>query len=69
MLDLRNLTIDDDFFELGGNSLLAIRLVNKVRRTMGVEMGIQEVFRTPTVAALAATKANAAIEVSVRRRK
>jgi len=46
--------IDDDFFELGGDSLLAARLTNRVRSVLGAPLSIRDVFETPTVAALGA---------------
>ncbi|MFJ6793251.1 amino acid adenylation domain-containing protein [Streptomyces sp. NPDC091268] len=45
---------DDNFFALGGNSLLALRLVNRIRTDLGVELPFGQVFETPTVRALAA---------------
>ncbi|MEY9860751.1 amino acid adenylation domain-containing protein [Catenulispora sp. GAS73] len=45
--------IHDDFFELGGNSLLAADLAVRVRKTMEVEAGLGEIFRNPSVARLA----------------
>lgn len=43
----------DNLFELGGDSLLAIQLLAKVRLAYGVEIHPGRLFKTPTVAALA----------------
>ncbi|MEU7412792.1 amino acid adenylation domain-containing protein [Streptomyces sp. NPDC042638] len=45
---------DSDFFALGGNSLLALRLVNRIRVVFGTELGFGEVFEAPTLRALGA---------------
>ncbi|WP_311637831.1 non-ribosomal peptide synthetase [Streptomyces hintoniae] len=44
--------IDDSFFDLGGHSLHATKLVNRIRSALGAELSIKAVFETPTVAVL-----------------
>ncbi len=44
--------IHDDFFELGGNSLLAVRMLEEVERVCGKRVPPAELFETPTIAHL-----------------
>ena len=43
----------DDFFDAGGHSLLAIRVLGKISRTFGVRLPLRALFDTPTLRALA----------------
>ncbi|HEY0553301.1 MAG TPA: amino acid adenylation domain-containing protein, partial [Thermoanaerobaculia bacterium] len=46
--------LHDDFFALGGYSLLAIRMLARLRAATGVDLPLRALFAHPTVAALAA---------------
>jgi pristinamycin I synthase 3 and 4 len=45
--------VSDDFFDIGGDSLLAIRLIARVREETGLELLIDAVFQDPTPEGLA----------------
>ncbi len=53
LLNVDSVSIDDSFFDLGGNSLLAVILISRVRAALHADLGIREIFDTPTVAQLA----------------
>jgi amino acid adenylation domain-containing protein/non-ribosomal peptide synthase protein (TIGR01720 family) len=54
VLDLPRVGRADDFFDLGGDSVLSIRVTSRVRAATGVAFAPRQLFDTPTVAALAA---------------
>jgi amino acid adenylation domain-containing protein len=53
VLGIDRVGIDDDFFNLGGHSMLAVRMVARVRDTLGLELSLAQVFEHPTIRELA----------------
>ncbi|GAB2561386.1 hypothetical protein GCM10027066_01000 [Dyella jejuensis] len=52
VLGVSNILVSDDFFALGGHSLLLIRLLSRIRRVFGVDLALSEVLETTTVEAM-----------------
>ena len=53
VLGISPISVEDDFFDIGGNSLLAIRLCLDIENKLNVNLPIVELFRFPTIRQLA----------------
>lgn len=52
ILGVQAVGVYDDFFRLGGDSILATQVVSQVRKTMAVDLSPIAMFETPTIAGL-----------------
>lgn len=53
VLGMEQIGIYDNFFKLGGHSLAIIKILSRLRRSLGVDVPIQTFFEQPTIAGLA----------------
>ncbi|MGZ6550924.1 MAG: phosphopantetheine-binding protein, partial [Tumebacillaceae bacterium] len=53
VLRVEQVGVNDNFFDLGGHSLLVVQVHNKLRERLGVELTVVQLFQYPTVSALA----------------
>ena len=58
LLHLPRIGRHDQFFELGGNSLLGLQLVSRLRSTLGLDVALRDVFAQPVLSHLAAALAS-----------
>ncbi|MGE5613661.1 MAG: amino acid adenylation domain-containing protein [Bacillota bacterium] len=54
LLKTHNIGLDDDFFELGGDSLHAVILLSRISKEFGIELTLRDVFGCNTIRKLAA---------------
>ncbi|MGD9851491.1 MAG: amino acid adenylation domain-containing protein [Nitrospirales bacterium] len=53
VLEMEVLDTQDNFFHVGGHSLKAIQIINRIRKAYNISLPIQTIFDYPTVASLA----------------
>ena len=51
-LSVENISIDSNFFELGGDSLISIKIITKLSSDFDINLGIKDIFSYPTIASL-----------------
>ncbi|HLP46163.1 MAG TPA: amino acid adenylation domain-containing protein, partial [Candidatus Kapabacteria bacterium] len=66
VMGVERIGIHDNFFSLGGNSLLGIRIVNKIQEWLQETVHVTILFLAPTIAQLAAKLASYKIEKETR---
>jgi thioester reductase-like protein len=54
LLKLDKISVNDNFFEIGGNSILTVRMLSSVKKKFGSDVNISQMFAQPTIAYLAA---------------
>ncbi len=65
VLHVSQIGVTEKLFELGGDSLVAIRLLNRIRETFKVDISLRTLFERPTIESLAIAIAAEQKEVSV----
>ncbi|WP_387468318.1 amino acid adenylation domain-containing protein, partial [Photorhabdus sp. RM323S] len=53
LLEVEQVSRHDNFFALGGHSLVAVRVMNRIMAVLGVELPLTELFNSPSLTALA----------------
>ncbi|MBV6623047.1 MAG: amino acid adenylation domain-containing protein [Rivularia sp. (in: Bacteria)] len=62
VLGLEQVGINDNFFDLGGHSLLLTQVTSRLYNALGVELTLRQIFVTPTIAKLGVLVAQKQIE-------
>jgi acyl carrier protein len=53
VLGVQNIAPNDNFFDIGGHSLLAVQAHREIRDEMGAKISITDIFRFPVLSTLA----------------
>lgn len=57
-LGVNRIGLDDNFFDIGGNSLLTVQISDKIQKLIGFELSVTDLFRYPTIRELAGYLSN-----------
>ncbi len=49
ILNLNKVGVNNSFFQIGGNSLIAVRIISKIYKTFGTEISIKDFFDNPSI--------------------
>ncbi len=53
LLGVTPVGVEDNFFEIGGHSLLAMRLIANIQKELNIEVAVKELFEFTTIKELA----------------
>jgi len=53
VLSIQQVSVDESFFEIGGNSLIALRLAYDIRKELGLDLPLTAIFEAPTIEEMA----------------
>ncbi len=65
MLECEKISIHDNFFDLGGHSILAIKLLNQIQKSFNQELSLTSLFQNPTIAQLAQQLSQVEVQESI----
>lgn len=53
VLGRSDISMTDSFFDLGGHSLLGVKMISRIASVLGVELPLRAIFETPTIESMA----------------
>ncbi|MBE8994142.1 non-ribosomal peptide synthetase [Microcystis aeruginosa] len=65
ILECEKISIHDNFFDLGGHSILAIKLLNQIQKNFNQELSLTSLFQNPTIAQLAQQLSQVEVQPSI----
>lgn len=52
VLNIDNISVEDNFFEIGGHSIKAVEVINKVHKLLNIKITVEDLFSHPTIRGL-----------------